>query len=163
MGGRASRDKGGRGELEIIKLLQPIVTEVMEGLGMVAVDLVKDTRQRYEKKRYDIFGLPWLAIEVKRHEKFTAYNIKQWWNQVKEATKEGQIPMLCWRQNNGAWTVRLRVWVSVVKGGFHPGVGNDVGWVQKPVRVGMTVDVNWEHFIVWFRTQLKYELTQRRI
>ncbi len=156
MGGMMSRRKGAQGELEIIKLLQPIVDQVCAEAGKVRIELVKDTRQRYEKKRYDIFGMPWMALEIKRAENLSG--LGTWWRQIKEATQPGQTSVLCYRPNHTVWKVRMRVPVSVVKGGWTEGTETNPSIYVRPVRVLMTVDVSWEQFLVWFRTKLKYEL-----
>lgn len=152
MGGMMSRRKGAGGELEIIKLLQPIVDEVCAELGKARIELIKDTRQRYEKKRYDIFGLPWMALEIKRVENQSG--LGGWWRQVKEATQPGQTSVLAYRQNHMPWKVRMRVYISVVKGGWTDGRDGRESIYVKPVRVLMTVDVTWEQFIVWFRQRV---------
>ena len=155
MAGNMSRLKGSRGELEIIKLLQPIVDEVCQEEGKVRIELIKDTRQRYEKKRYDIFGMPWMALEIKRVENQSG--ISEWWRQVCRATHAGQTSVLAYRQNHRQWKIRMRVPVSVVKGGWDI-AQVDGGVYRQPVRVFMTVDVTWDQFIIWFKTKLKYEL-----
>ena len=143
MSGRASRDKGGRGEREAISLLQPVVDGVCEEAGMPSFELVRDSRQRYQKKLYDIFGLPWFAFEIKRVENQSG--IGGWWRQVREATKEGQIPVLMYRQNNRPWMVRTKVSIPVVKGG---------------PAVRMTVTMTFDDWKVWFREFLRYRLVR---
>ena len=141
MGGNSSRQKGARGEREAIALLQPHVNDICGQCGKAAFELIRDSRQRYEKKHYDVFGLPWLALEVKRHENLGPLN--SWWQQTRASAKEGQIPVLMYRANNQPWRVKMRVPVAIRKG----------------VRVRMDVTVSWDDFIVWFRERLKRELT----
>lgn len=143
MGGRMSRNKGAAGEREAIGLLQPIVDQVCEEAEMPRFELVRDSRQRYEKKLYDIFGLPWFAFEIKRVENQSG--IGTWWRQVKAATKDGQISVLMYRQNNRPWMIRTRLPIRVVKGG---------------PAVRMTVTVTFVDWSVWFRQFLRSVLVR---
>lgn len=152
MSGRTSRNKGAGGEREAIALLQPAVDEVCYELNVQRFELIRDSRQRYEKKHYDIFGCPWMALEVKRVENQSG--LGSWWEQVCLATAEGQTPVLMYRPNNSPWKIRTRVPISVVKGGFYEGRG-----MFKPVRVRMAVDITFPDFLVWFKLKLKAELT----
>jgi len=139
MAGKASRDKGYRGEREALALLQPIVDEVCDELNEVRFELRRDQRQRFEAKHYDLVGIPWLAIEVKRRENIGQINT--WWRQTLAATREGQTAVLMYRPNNTAWQVRMRV----------PILAGDT-------RILATVTVGFETFKVWFREKLKSHL-----
>lgn len=144
--------KGYGGEREAIALLQPIIDGVCEELRVPRIELVRDSRQRFEKKHYDIFGLPWLCLEVKRVEQQGM--IGSWWKQTMEACKPGQIPVLMYRPNFNPWRVRMRAPISVVKGGFIEGKG-----MHRPVRVRMTVTIDFADFQVWFRCMCKAHLS----
>lgn len=98
MGGLASRNKGKRGEREVIKLLQPIVDSVY-GEGAI---LLQRNMLQSDKGGCDIAGLEKFAIEIKRHERL---NVKAWWRQTLEQAKPHQIPVLFYRQNGESWTV----------------------------------------------------------
>src|SRR5688572_14906985 len=106
-GGMFARRKGANGELEIMRLIQPTVDRVCEGCGCPQIVLQKNRDQRYAKKQYDVIGLPWFAFEVKRVENQSGIN--GWWEQVKDAAREGQIPVLFYRQNNRPWMVRTKM------------------------------------------------------
>lgn len=154
---KKSRDKGARGEREVIRILQPVVDEVCAEVGMPSFELIRDTRQRFEAKHYDVFGLPWMAFEVKYREDMSG--IESWWKQTRDACRPGQIPVMFYRRNHGRWRVRMRAPISVVKGGWSPGDGTGPeDTYHRPVRVSMTMDVRLSDWLVWFRVKLKYEL-----
>lgn len=135
------RLKGAAGEREAMRLLQEVVDEVTTEAGQVRIELIRDSRQRYQKKLYDIFGLPWFAFEIKRVEDQSGIN--SWWRQCKEATKEGQISVLMYRPNNRPWMIRTRLSIRVVKGG---------------VAVRTTMTLTYDDWRVWFKQFLKAQL-----
>lgn len=141
MGGRMARSKGQRGEREVIALLQPIVDKVCDGCGRVRLELKRNLHQRFAKKQYDIDGVPWIALEVKRVENLSG--IGGWWRQTLDSTREGQTPVLIYRQNHGQWKVRMRVPVRA-------------GGKGAPV-VKCTVTVDLPTFLVWFEQRMRYE------
>ncbi|MFW0778550.1 MAG: hypothetical protein ACN2B6_12615 [Rickettsiales bacterium] len=130
-------NKGKVGEREVVKLLQPTVNEVYEGLGMQAPELHRNQNQS-ALGGYDIDGLPWLALEVKRQEQLS---LNKWWAQVLKAAREGQTPVVLFRQNRKKWRVLTWVWL-------HTG-----GRGHMRVRAELTL----EDFMDWFREKLKYE------
>lgn len=144
MAGRTSRNKGARGEREAIALLQPIVDRACDHCGQPRIELVRDTRQRYQKKLYDIFGLPWIALEIKRVENQSGIN--GWWKQVKEATKPGQIPVLMYRQNNAPWKIRTRLPIKI----------------KDRVSVIATVTMDFSQWATWLETKIRMELVGSR-
>ena len=91
MNGRGSRLKGKGGEREFAKLLQ-------EGLG---IEFNRNLDQ-VRNGGYDLVGLDKLAIEVKRCETLC---IPAWWRQAISQAKEGQTPVLAYRQSRMPWTV----------------------------------------------------------
>lgn len=139
--GRGSREKGRRGEREIIDLLQPAVDDVCDAVGQPRFQLRRNQDQRFAAKQYDVIGLPWLAIEVKRQENLSG--IGSWWRQLKAATRDKQVPVLFYRQSHRPWRVRMNVLTAVVIGGPY---------------VRMTVDISIDSFLVWFRQKLLAEL-----
>lgn len=139
MAGRMSRNKGANGEREVIRLLQPVVSKVCAACGKVELVLKRNYTQRFASKQYDVEGVPWMALEVKRVE--NSSGLGSWWRQCLAATREGQTPVLFWRQNHGVWKVRMR---TVVLAGRK--------------RVRATVDVSVETFLVWFEQRLLDEM-----
>ena len=92
--GRASRDKGARGERELATLLSYAVKE--------------DVKRRLGQAREggaDILSLPGFVIEVKRQE---VLHLNSWWQQVLKASAgTNKIPLLAYRQNRKPWTFCL--------------------------------------------------------
>lgn len=78
MSGNMSRNKGQRGEREVVKLLQPIVDKVYGSLGLTPPVLERNLMQSH-KGGFDIAGLHWMALEVKYQE---TLNVGMWWNQT---------------------------------------------------------------------------------
>lgn len=130
-------NKGKQGEREFIKFLQPMVDEVYKELGMEPIQLFRNQNQS-ALGGYDIDGIPWLAIEIKRQEQL---NINSWWKQVVTATGEGQVPLLAFRQNHKKW--RFMVWSHIHTGGK--------GYLQ------IRSEINLDDFKQWFKTRLAHE------
>ena len=87
-----SRDKGSRGERQVIQMLQPIVDEVCDECGQPRLVLRRNASQRFAAKQYDVIGIPWMAMEIKFHENHSGR--EGWWRQTLEACMPGQIPIL---------------------------------------------------------------------
>lgn len=100
MSGKMSRNKGANGELEFLKLLQPVVDAV---LGVGEVVLARNLMQTRDGG-FDIAGLTWMALEVKRQE---ALSLGVWWEQTMQQASGGRLPILAYRQNNKKWKVRM--------------------------------------------------------
>lgn len=144
--GRMARNKGYRGEREVIAILQPVVTKVCGECSTVELILKRNLHQRFAAKQYDLEGIPWMALEVKRVENQSG--IGSWWRQCCAATRPGQTSVLFYRQNNAPWRVRFRTWVRVGgKGSPH---------------VKATVTTDLPAFLVWFENRLRWEMQNRR-
>lgn len=137
MSGRSSKSKGYRGEVEVIGLLLEIISEVYRLKGVPIPELTRSPNGR------DIRGIPWLAIEVKRHEPTVGYpevtqsQIKQWWEQAKSQASATQTPVLFYRANHQPWRIRMYGYLQAGEG-----------------RVRCPVDINLDIFNVWFRAKL---------
>jgi len=140
--GRMARNKGKRGEREIIDMLQPIVDEVRKELGLRELKLKRNTLQS-DSGGSDVAGLPWLALECKLHATLAPH---KWWEQCVAQAEEGQEPVLTYRKDRMDW--RVRMWGQVHGGDLH--------------RLGMVVDIAMEDFLRWFRWRLVHELTRAR-
>jgi len=90
-----ARQKGQEGEREIIRLLSEVCEKTVE--------LRRNLAQTREGG-YDIVGLEWLAMEVKRQE---TLDVENWWKQTLRQAGEGQHPVLLYRQNRKAWNVMM--------------------------------------------------------
>lgn len=109
---KASRDKGARGEREVIDLLQPIVDTAYREAGKEPPRLQRTSSMQADGGGCDVHGLPWLALEVKRCE---TLQIESWWRQCCEQAKRGQIAVLMYRQSKHAWRARTAVQIDYVK------------------------------------------------
>lgn len=138
--GRGARNKGKRGEREVIDLLQPVVNQVYESHDMEPPTLQRNTLQS-DSGGFDIVGLEWIALEVKRVEQRNAANIDKWWQQTCRQAK-GACPVLIYRGNNQPWTIVM------------------YGFVCAPCLVSCVVRVDLDTFMRWFRTTLNYHLSK---
>lgn len=106
-----SRDKGQRGEREVLAILQGFITEVVPH-GTVA--LKRNTLQS-DGGGFDIVadtGFFPYAVEVKFQE---TLSVDKWWAQtVEQADKYGKTPILFYRKSRSPWKVIVRLDVSGV-------------------------------------------------
>lgn len=138
MAGLMSRNKGKRGEREVVKLLQPVVNEVYQSLGLEPPALERNLMQSH-KGGCDLAGLDWLALEVKYQEQ---EQMTSWWDQCKRQAKPDREPVLFYRKNNAKWKVRM--FGCLVAGGQ---------------RVRCPVDITPEAFLAYLRLRLMKELS----
>lgn len=138
MGGLMSRNKGKRAEREVVKILQPVVTEIYEEMGCEVPELERNLMQSH-KGGYDLVGLDWVALEVKHQETF---QLDKWWEQCQRQAKPHQEPVLFYRKNNVKWRVRMLAKVLT-----HSKV------------VEMLVDLSIEDFLGYFRETLHNRLS----
>ena len=126
-----SKDKGGRGEREIIALLQPIVDRVYRVAGKLPPKLQRNSMQANGLGGCDVVGLDWLALEVKRCETLL---LDQWWQQTISQAKQGAMPVLCYRQSKQPWRVRTYVWYC------DKYIVADIKWIDFEYFVGKTLE-----------------------
>jgi hypothetical protein len=138
MGGKSSKRKGYRGEKEVIDLLQPIVNDVC-GLGTEVV--LERNLMQARKGGCDMVGLDWISLEVKRQEKV---QVSVWWKQTLRQCKDGQTPVLLYRENHAPWKCRMRVRLELGGG----------------KQLLATVDIDIATFLLYFRHRTKHELGQ---
>lgn len=128
--------KGSGGEREVVEFLQPIVQKIFEECSL-PIPLIERNLQQFARGGYDIIGVDWCAIEVKRCE---TLQIEQWWRQA-VAQAGSREPLLFYRQNHRGWRVcalgRFGKWR---KGYIEP---------EEQVYTGR-LDVSWEEFKPWF-------------
>jgi len=95
--GRKSKDKGGRGEREIVAIFK-------------AAGFEEAARTPYSgaNKNFpgDVMGPPGLHLEVKRQENTRFY---EWMKQAEADRKPGRMPLVLHRKNNGEWMVFCRL------------------------------------------------------
>lgn len=136
MSGSFSRNKGGRGEREVIKMLQPIIDRVYRNFPTLTPPFLQRNTLQSHKGGFDITGLDWAAIEVKRVEKL---QLTEWWRQAVRQAKEGQEPFLFYRRSREKWSVRCY--------GFLP-----LAPSEKRMHCVVTIDV--ETFLAYFELRL---------
>lgn len=134
-----ARNKGKRGEREVIALLQPILNEVYETFDLDCPTLQRNTLQS-DDGGCDICGLEWLSLEVKFQE---TLQLPAWWQQTLEQAGREKTPILIFRQGRKRWQVMMHAWLFV---------GTD----SSELVVVMSVDV----FLRWFRARLVWELSK---
>ncbi len=137
--GRSAKAKGYRGEVEVLKILEEIMKEEYAKVGLVCPpELSRSPSGR------DIRGIPWIALEVKRHEPTNGYDdvtlqqIKGWWEQCKTNTPVGSESVLIYRANFQPWRIRMF-------GKLHT---NDCA-------IRCPVDITLEAFLIWFRQKIR--------
>lgn len=133
MGGSFSKQKGKRGEREVVKLLQPIVDKVFGDRGLEVPVLYRNQNQSFQGG-YDIDGIDWIALEVKFQE---TMQINKWWEQTVRQSSGGQVPVLIYRKTRMKWRVMMFGYLDC--GG---------------VRVKAPVDIALESFLVYFETRM---------
>lgn len=133
-------NKGKQGEREAIKFLQPTINKVYESFGMDTVELFRNQNQS-ALGGYDIDGLPWIALEIKRQE---TLNMNAWWAQVNKAAREGQVPVVMFRQNRKQWRFLMPSWLHTGGSGH----------------MMARAEVTKEAFLEWFEQRLRYEVTR---
>lgn len=137
MAGGFSREKGKRAEREVVKLLQPVVTEVYRDAGLEVPMLERNLMQSH-KGGHDIVGLDWMALEVKHHE---TLQVSQWWEQAKRQAGDTREPVLIYRQNRVKWRVMVFGQVNA---------GNEL--------VVCPCEISLESFLEWFEKRLLFEI-----
>lgn len=138
--GRMGLMKGKRGEREVIALLRPVIERVYGDHGVDDVPRLQRNTLQSDAGGFDIVGLHWLAIEVKRQE---TLNLNAWWQQTLRQAGAGQTPVLFYKQNRKPWRVRMNTGV----------------WVGEGYMMVLS-DISIEDFLVVFERRLRWELVR---
>lgn len=144
MAGSMSRNKGQRGEREARAVIEGWLAPVYESAGLGKPTLERNLMQSREGG-YDLVGIDWLALEVKRHENL---QLGSWWRQTLRQAKEGQVPFLMYRANRQAWKFRVRVATA------HP---TESG-VWKIVHPGVAADLSADEAKLWLQHEAWWRL-----
>jgi hypothetical protein len=104
------RNKGQRGERQVVKLLQAIVDTVHQRRGLALILLQRNQLATWQGGE-DITGLEGFCIEVKWQE--IGWN-PEWWKQclAQAAYRPGWTPVLFYRASHQKWNVKLRAFVN---------------------------------------------------
>lgn len=139
------RNKGKQGEREVVALLQPCLDEVYGGLKLAVPRLERNLLQS-SNGGYDITGLDYFALEVKRQETDAPAAVQGWWEQTCHQAKEGnREPVLFYRKNGRPW--RVRCYAQLKAGGQS---------------FGIPADMDAAHWLLYFKWKL-YENIQKGV
>lgn len=134
------RTKGQEGEREIVRALDGIIQKVAKEHGY---ELNGSSVQRNQNQSAvggcDLSNTFGLAIEVKRQE---VLSINTWWDQtVAQAKRNGEVPVLLYRQNRKSWKCVINGEVPLAQ----------LSAISQPSTVPARVEISWESFLTWFQ------------
>ena len=100
--GKMQRDKGQRGEREIVAMFVEVMEAVERDHGGMSKlsEMVKRNTLQSDRGGFDVANIPLLAVEVKRAE---TLSLNAWWGQAVEQAKNGEVPVLFYRQSRKPW------------------------------------------------------------
>jgi hypothetical protein len=96
--GKASRDKGARGEREAAAVLSAVTGCDLERAARNGVDEAED-----------VMGLPGYHVEVKVYSLILPSHIRRWWAKLCAERIEGRIPLLMRKVDRQDWTIRIPI------------------------------------------------------
>lgn len=135
-----ARNKGQRGEREVVRLLQDVANAVTTRLQVDPILLQRNQMQSW-KGGDDIHGLDWIAFEVKFCE---AEQLPAWWRQcLAQAAAKRAVPCLWYRSAGQPWKVRVRLYANT------PGDRD---------QIEMDATVDSTDFLSWFENALVEQL-----
>lgn len=141
------RQKGANGERQLATQLNDIVNALLfkHGIPVPAKPVIQRNQNQSAVGGNDLTNTFGLGIEVKRQENL---NVEAWWRQcVDSAARNGELPVLIYRQNNGPWRVVTIMWAQL------PRVEGRDSACQ------LRAEMKWESFVSWFRLWVEYKLT----
>lgn len=146
MGGKMSRNKGAGGEREAREILLEALAPVYRANAHPLPDIQRNLMQS-RAGGFDLVGLSWLALEVKRQETLA---LPAWWRQTVAQAKEGQVPFLMYRPNRTPW--RCRAWIRT----FHGAPGAPCGTHRVVADMDLDNGMQWlQHEAHWQLQSLK--------
>ena len=111
----------------------------MSDRGLDPVHMFRNKNQS-DGGGYDIDGISWLALEVKRQE---TLNINNWWKQAVRQASPQQVPVLIYKQNHKKWLVVMYGYLDCGK---------------RRVKGRVTIDL--PTFLLYFETKLIAEVSK---
>jgi len=98
-----SRNKGKRGELELVRALRFRGYECRRSQQYAGIN-----------NDADVVGLPWIHIECKRVEKLNLYEAMA---QAERDAKPDELPTVMHRKNNSEWLVTMKLddWIKIYR------------------------------------------------
>lgn len=144
------RAKGAEGEREVIRMLTPIIKEVMKEMDF-AEELIRDADQMVQRNQNqsavggcDLTNVFGIAVEVKRQE---TLSVNTWWKQcVTSAQRNNELPLLIYRKNRQAWRIRTFGFLHVP---HHEG-----GWTGHQ----SVIELEEEDFKSWFKQWVRAKI-----
>jgi len=144
------RAKGAEGERQVIKMLTPIIIQVMTEMEFpqekidAAMKMVQRNQNQSAVGGNDLSNTFGMSIEVKRQEQLA---INTWWTQCETAAnRNNELPVLIFKQNNKPW--------RFITYGFLHAPSENGGWTSVRARV----EFNEDTFKSWFRAWVKGKL-----
>lgn len=144
------RQKGAEGERQVIKMLTPIIIQVMTEMEFpqekidAAMKMVQRNQNQSAVGGNDLSNTFGMSIEVKRQEQLA---INTWWQQCETAAlRNNELPVLIFKQNNKPW--------RFITYGFLHAPAENGGWTSVRARV----EFNEDTFKSWFRAWVKGKL-----
>lgn len=132
--GKFANSKGKRGEREAVKALQPSITGVYEERGLTPPLLFRNQNQS-ANGGYDIDGISWMALEIKRCE---TLQINKWWKQAVRQANPEQVPVLMYRQNSKKWNIVMYGYIEV----------------EQSCRIKARITIDLPTFLIYFETKM---------
>lgn len=129
------RDKGARGEREIITIVQSVVDKVYSFYSLTP-PIIERNLDQVRNGGKDLIGIKGISIEVKRQE---TLNVEAWWKQCEKQAANNEIPILFFRENNKKWRVMIKLVIH-----------------NKLPRI--RVEITLEDFIRWFEQWLHEQI-----
>lgn len=144
------RQKGAEGERQVIKMLTPIIIQVMTELEFpqekidAATKMVQRNQNQSAVGGNDLSNTFGMSIEVKRQEQLA---INTWWTQCEAAAlRNNELPVLIFKQNNKPW--------RFITYGFLHAPADNGGWTSVRARVEFNEDTFKSWFSAWVRGKL---------
>lgn len=144
------RQKGAEGERQVIKMLTPIIQDVMRAMEFpqekidAAAKMVQRNQNQSAVGGNDLSNTFGLSIEVKRQEQLA---INTWWAQCEAAAaRNNELPVLIFKQNNKPW--------RFITLGFLHVPAERGAWSSVRARVEFNEDTFKKWFAEWVRGQL---------
>lgn len=142
------RQKGQSGERQVATELNLIVNILLakHGIPVPVVPVIQRNQNQSAVGGSDLSNTFGIAIEIKRQEQLS---INTWWRQCTVAAeKNGEFPVLIYRQNKQAWRVVMYSWAQLPPA--HGGGGS---------AIQLRMETDWESFKSWFRQWVDNKLS----
>jgi hypothetical protein len=144
------RQKGAEGERQVIKMLTPIIQQVMRDMEFpqekvdAALKMVQRNQNQSAVGGNDLSNTFGMSIEVKRQEQLA---INTWWAQCEAAAaRNNELPVLIFKQNNKPW--------RFITLGFLHVPAERGSWTSLRTRVEFNEEAFKKWFAEWVRGQL---------